>query len=49
MKQVKMHDTVWKNLDDLARVRRDSGALVKTKQDIVADFINKAHKKECKS
>ena len=48
MKQVKMHDKISKKLDELAEVRRDSGALVKTKQDIVADFINKAHKKECK-
>ena len=48
MKQVKMHNKVSEKLDDIAEVRRDNGAVVKTKQDIVADFINKAHKKECK-
>ena len=48
MKQVKMHDSINDKLSELSEVRRENGELIKTKQDIVADLIIKAHKKECK-
>lgn len=47
-KQVQLHDNVNKKLDELAATRRKEGNLVHTKQNIVAELIEKAHKREIK-
>lgn len=48
MKQVKLTKQVNDKLNDIVLLRKSSGELIKTKQDVVADLIMKAHKRECK-
>jgi len=45
---VKTNDKTTEQLTDLSKKRKDEQSLIKTKQDIVADLVDKAHKKECK-
>ncbi len=47
-KQVQLHDKVNEKLDTLASLRRAEGNLVHTKQNIVAELIEKAYNKEVK-
>ena len=45
---VKTNERTTKQLTELSDKRKKEHALNKTKQDIVADLVDKAHKKECK-
>jgi len=47
MKQVKLTEMTNYLLDEISKKRKDSGKLIRTKQDVVMDLIIKAHKKEC--
>ena len=45
---VKVSENTSRQLTDLSKKRKDERSLIRTKQDIVADAIDKLHKKECK-
>ena len=45
---VKTNDKTTKQLTELSAKRKAEHALNKNKQDIVAELIDNAHKKECK-
>ena len=45
---VKTNEKTTKQLTDLSKKRKNEHALNKSKQDIVAELIDTAHKKECK-
>lgn len=45
---VKTNKRTSEQLTALSKKRKGEQAIVKTKQDIVADLVDKAHKKECK-
>jgi hypothetical protein len=47
MKQVKLTEVTDHLLELIKKKRKDAGELINTKQDIVADLIIRAHKKEC--
>jgi len=46
MKTIKISDKADLNLSHLSESRKDRGEIIKTKQDIVADLIAKAHDSE---
>ena len=48
MKQVKLTENTNTLLDEIKYIRKESGQLIKTKQDIIAELVLKAYKKECK-
>ena len=48
MKQVRMSETTDTQLTAIKNARAESGSFCKTKQDVIADLIAKAHKKEVK-
>lgn len=45
---VKTNKRTTEQLTDLSKKRKDEHALNKSKQDIVAELVDIAHKKECK-
>jgi len=45
---VKTNDKTTKQLTELSTKRKAEHALIKNKQDIVAELVAIAHKKECK-
>ena len=44
---VKTNKKTTEQLSELSSKRKESLSLIRTKQDIVADLVDKAHKKEC--
>lgn len=46
MKNVPLHNSVNEKLDEISKKRKESGALTRTKKDIVAELIAAAHKRE---
>ena len=45
---IKIYPAQRPKLEDLVQSRKDNHSLIKTQEAIVADLIDKAHKKECK-
>lgn len=45
---VKTNERTTKQLTELSKKRKSEHSLNKTKQDIVAELVEAAHKKECK-
>ena len=45
---IKIYPNSRPKLEDLVQVRKGKHSLIKTQEAIVADLIDKAHKKECK-
>lgn len=45
---VKTNEKTTKQLTDLSNKRKNEHALNKSKQDIVAELVDTAHRKECK-
>ena len=48
MKQVRMSETTDAQLTAIKNARVNAGSFCKTKQDVIADLIAKAHKREVK-
>jgi len=46
MKTIKISDTADLELSQLSKSRKDRGDINKTKQDIIAELVAKAHKRE---
>jgi len=49
MKQVQLEDKTNTQLDEISNERRVNRKFPHTKKDIVADLVNKAHKREVKT
>lgn len=45
---VKTNDKTTEQLTELSKIRKGTHNIIKSKQDIVADLVDKAHKRECK-
>ena len=48
IKQVRLVDSIDKKLNEIVESRKESGNLVYTKQGVIAEYVLKGHRRECK-